>query len=203
VRQGLITSPARPGGNITGLDNQLGDIAGKRLQLLKEIVPRLGRIALVFNPDNPASNLRPEEEMAHRLGITVIPVAFRSPDDLAPALTMIARARADALVPHIAPPIAEYWPQFIAFSHRERLPTAGLTRRFVVLGGLMYYGPNIPDLWRRTADFVDRVLRGAQPADLPVEQPTKFELVINPKTAKALGLTIPQSLLGRADEVIQ
>ncbi len=116
---------------------------------------------------------------------------------------MIAPARVDALVPHIAPPIGEYWPQFIAFSYRERLPTAGLTRRFAELGGLMYYGPNIPDLWRRAADFVDRVLRGAKPGDLPVEQPTKFEFVINLKTAKALGLTILPSLLLRADQVIQ
>jgi putative ABC transport system substrate-binding protein len=115
---------------------------------------------------------------------------------------MITGARVDALVPHIASPISEHWPQFIEFSQRQRLPTAGLTRRFVELGGLIYYGPNLSDLWRRAAHYVDRVLRGAKPADLPVEQPTKFDMVINLKTAKALGLTIPPSLLGRADEVI-
>jgi len=116
---------------------------------------------------------------------------------------MIAHSRVDALVPHIASPIEEHWPQFIEFSLRERLPTAGLSRRFVDQGGLMYYGPDRLDLWRRAAHYVDRILRGVKPADLPVEQPTKFELIINLKTAKALGLTIPPSLLLRADHVIQ
>ena len=168
----------------------------KRLQLLKELVPTLSRVALVFNPNNPASNLRPEEELAARLGITVIPVPFRSSDDLAPTFATITSARVDALLPHIAYPISDHWPQLIEFSHRQRLPTAGLTRRFVELGGLMYYGHNAPDVWRRAAYYVDRVLRGAKPADLPVEQPTKFDLVINLKTAKALGLDDPSRRAG-------
>jgi ABC-type uncharacterized transport system substrate-binding protein len=203
VRQGLIASLARPGGNITGLSSLLEDTAGKRLQILKEVVPTLGRVALVFNPNNPASNLSPEGESGAALGVTMVLVAFRSADDLAPALALIARERVDALILHIASPISEHWPQFIEFAHKQRLPTTGLTRRFVELGGLMYFGPKSAEMWHRAAYFVDRVLRGVKPADLPVEQPTKFELVINLKTAKALGLTIPPSLLARADQVIE
>jgi putative tryptophan/tyrosine transport system substrate-binding protein len=203
VRQGLIASLARPGANITGLSNLLEDTAGKRLQILKEIVPKLSRVALVFNPNNPASNLRPEDETAPALGVTIVPVAFQSAGDLASAFALITGKSVDALILHIASPISEHWPQFIEFSHKQRLPTAGLTRRFVELGGLMYFGPKSADMWHRAAYFVDQVLRGVKPADLPVEQPTKFELVINLKTAKALGLTIPPPLLARADQVIE
>jgi putative ABC transport system substrate-binding protein len=203
VGQGLVASLARPGGNITGISNLIEDTAGKRLQLLKEIVPTLGRVALVFNPDNPASNLRPEAKSASALGVTIVPVAFRHPDDLAHAFALIAGERVDALVPHLAPPIQEHWPQFIEFSRGLRLPTVGGARRFVELGGLIYYGHDLVGTWYRTAHFVDRVLRGVKPADLPVEQPTKFELVINLKTAKALGLTIPPAVLARADQVIE
>jgi putative ABC transport system substrate-binding protein len=203
LRQGLIASYARPDGNITGLDNQIGEVAGKRMHLLKQIVPKVGRLALVYNPNNPSSNLRLEEASASQLGLKVIAVPFRTAADLEPALAMIAHEHADAILPHIASPIGEHWPQFIEFAHKQRLPTAGLTRGFVELGGLFYYGPDSRDLWRRTAYYVDRVLRGAKPVDLPVEQPTKFELVINLKTAKALGLTIPPSVLARAYEVTQ
>ncbi len=200
VGQGLVASLARPGGNVTGLSNQLEETTGKRIQMLKEIVPALARLAVVHNPNNPASHVRNEDAAASRLDIKVVPVVFRTPDDLLPAIT---RERADGLMLHIAPPIAEHWPQFIEFAQKQRLPTAGLQRRFVQLGGLMHYGPDNADLQGRAAVYVNKILRGARPADLPVEQPTKFELVLNLKTAKALGLTIPPSLLARADEMIQ
>ena len=203
VGQGLVASLARPGGNITGISNLIEVTAGKRLQLLKEIVPTLGRVALVFNPDNPASNLRPEARSATALGVTIVPVPFRRPDDLAHAFALIASERVDALIPHLAPPIPEYWLPFIEFSRGLRLPTMGGARPFVELGGLIYYGHDLAGAWYRAAHFVDKVLRGVKPVDLPVEQPTKFELVINLKTAKALGLAIPPSLLARADHIIE
>jgi putative ABC transport system substrate-binding protein len=203
VGQGLVASLARPGGNITGISNLIEDTAGKRLQLLKEIVPTLGRVALVFSPDNPASNLKPEAKSASALGVTLVPVAFRHHDDLAHTFALIAREQVDALIPHLAPPIQEHWLQFIEFSRGLRLPTVGGARRFVELGGLIYYGHDLVSAWYRAAHFVDRVLRGVRPADLPVEQPTKFELIINLKTAKALGLTIPPSLLAQADQIIE
>jgi putative ABC transport system substrate-binding protein len=203
VGQGLVASLARPGGNLTGLSNQLEETTEKRLQTLKEIVPGLARLGVVHNPNNPASHVRNEEAAAARLGIKVVPVMFRTPDDLAPAFATIARERVDALLLHPASPIAEHWPQFIEFSHNRRLATAAPNRRFVVLGGLTYYGPNVADLWYRAAYYVDKILKGAKPADLPVEQPTKIEFVVNLKTAKALGLTIPPAVLARADELIQ
>jgi putative ABC transport system substrate-binding protein len=203
VKQGLVASLARPGGNITGITNLIEDTAGKRLELLREIVPTLSRVALVFNPDNPASNLRPEAQPATALGITIVPVPFRHPDDLARAFAVIASERVDALIPHLASPILEHWLPFIDFARRLQLPTVGGARQFVELGGLIYYGHDVVGTWYRVAHFVDRVLRGVKPGDLPVEQPTKFELVINLKTAKALGLTIPPLLLARADQVIE
>ena len=202
VGQGLVASLARPGGNITGLSNQLEETTGKQLQFLKEIIPTLTRLAVVHNPNNPASNVRNQEAAASRLGIKLIPVVFRAPDDLSPAFMTITQERADAVLLHPASPIAEHWPQFIDFANKQRLPAAGGLRQFVLLGGLTYYGPDSADLLRRGAGYIDKILKGAKPADLPVEQPTKFELVINLKTAKALGLTIPPSVLARADEVI-
>jgi ABC-type uncharacterized transport system substrate-binding protein len=203
VGQGLVASLARPGGNITGISNQLEEAAGKQLQTLKELIPTLARLAVVHNPNNPASHVRYEEAAASRLGIKIIPVVFRAPDDLSPALTTITRERADAALLHVASPIGEHWPQFIEFARRQRLPTAAPQRRFVLLGGLMHYGPSPSDLARRAASYVDRILKGAKPGELPVEQPTKFDFVINLKTAKALGLTIPPAVLARADEVIE
>jgi putative ABC transport system substrate-binding protein len=203
VGQGLASSLARPGGNVTGLSNQLEDTAGKRLQVLREIIPSLSRLAVVFNPNNPASHTRIDEALAAQVGIKIIPVPFRAPADLDPAFATITRERAEALILHIASPIVDHWPQFIEFAQKQRIPTAGQSRRFVQLGGLVYFGTDSAHLFGRAASYVDRILKGTKPADLPIEQPTKFELVINLKTAKALGLTIPQSLLLRADEVIQ
>src|SRR5262249_23747177 len=150
--------------------------------------------------NNPASHVRNEEATGSRLGIKIVPVAFRAPDDLMPAFATITRERANALMLHIASPIQEHWPQFIEFAQRRRLPTAGIQRRFVQLGGLMHYGPDNAALEGRAAVYVDKILRGARPADLPIEQPATFELVINRKAAKTLGLTIPPSGLARADE---
>jgi ABC-type uncharacterized transport system substrate-binding protein len=203
VGQGLASSLARPGANVTGLSNQLEDTAGKRLQLLRELIPSLSRLAVVFNPDNPASHTRIDEALAAQVGIKIIPVSFRAPADLEPAFATITRERAEALVLHPASPIVDHWPQFIEFAHKQRIPIAGQTRRLVQLGGLVYFGPDAAHLFGRASSYVDRILKGANPGDLPIEQPTKFELVINLKTAKALGLTIPPSLLQRADQVIE
>jgi putative ABC transport system substrate-binding protein len=179
VGQGLVASLARPGGNITGFSNQLEEAAGKWLQTLKELMPTLARLAVVHNPNNPASHVRNEQAAGSRLGIKIIPVVFRAPDDLSPAFMTITQERADAIQLHIASPIAEHWPQFIEFARRQRLPTASAQRRFVLLGGLMHYGPDNADLLRRAAAYIDRILKGAKPGDLPVEQPTKFQLIIN------------------------
>ena len=168
-----MASLARPGGNITGLSNQLEETIGKLIETLKESVPGLVRLAVVHNPNNPVSrNLRNEETAASRLGIEVVPVVFRTPDDLAPAFATIARERADGLFPHIASPIGEHWPQLIEFVQKQGLPTVGSNRRIVELGGLFHYGPDFADLWYRTAHYVDRVLRGTKPANLPIEQPS-------------------------------
>jgi putative ABC transport system substrate-binding protein len=203
VGQGLASSLARPGGKVTGLSNQLEDTAGKRLQVLREIIPSLSRLAVVFNPNNPASRTSIDEALAAQVGIKIIPVSFRAPADLEPAFATITRERAEALNLHIASPIMDHWPQFIEFAQKQRIPTVGQTRRFVQLGGLVYFGPDSAQLFGRAAGYVDRILKGAKPADLPIEQPTKFELVINLKTAKALGRTIPPALLLRADQVIE
>ena len=203
VGQGLVSSLARPGGNVTGLSNQLEDTGGKRLQVLREIIPSLSRVAVVINPNNPASHTRVDEALGAQVGIKIIPVPFRAPAELESAFATITRERAEALILQIASPIEDHYPRFIEFAQTQRIPTAGLSRRFVQAGGLLYFGADSVDLFGRAAIYVDRILKGTKPADLPLEQPTKFELVINLKTAKALGLTIPPSLLARADQVIE
>jgi len=203
VGQGLVSSLARPGGNVTGLSNQLEDSVGKRLQVLREVIPSLSRVAVVFNPNNPASHTRVDEVLGAQVGIKIIPVPFRAPAELESAFATITRERAEALILQIASPIQDHYPRFIEFAQTQRIPTAGQSRQFVQVGGLLYFGVDSADLFGRAATYVDRILNGARPADLPVEQPTKFELMINLKTAKALGLTIPPSLLQRADQVIE
>jgi putative ABC transport system substrate-binding protein len=158
---------------------------------------------VVFNPNNPASNTRIEEVLAARVGIKIIPVPFRAPADLETAFATITRERAEALLLQIASPIEDHYSRFLEFAKTQRIPTAGQSRTFVQLGGLLHFGPDFADLFGRAAVYVDRILKGARPADLPIEQPTKFELAINLKTAKALGLTIPPALLQRADQVIE
>ena len=201
----LIRSLAHPGGNVTGLVTHSSELGPKRLELLRQAVPRLSRVAVLWNGDNPAKLQEVVEtaDAARQMGITVerIPVRGAAPD-LQGAFSIIQRKKVQATI---------VLGDAYVFGHRQaiatratsgRVPTMWELRAFVDTGGLMSYGPDLNDLFRRSATYVDRILRGTKPADLPVEQPTKFELVINLKTAKALGLTIPPSLLQRADQVI-
>jgi len=205
VATGLVNSLARPGGNITGLDQIAPELGGKRLELLKEIVPRLSRVAVLWNPQNPSSTLNWKELQlpAPQLGVQLHSLEVRSPTLLDTAFEAATRAGAGALAIMPDPVFVTNLKRIANLAAKRRLPSIFHLREFVNAGGLVAYGPDRSDLFRRAAVYVDKILKGAKPADLPVEQPTKFELVINLKTAKALGLTIPQSLLLRADEVIQ
>jgi putative ABC transport system substrate-binding protein len=204
VGSGFVASLAHPGGNITGLSNQLTDLAGKRLELLREVVPALQRLAILANVGYSGSviEMGEVEVAAHALGLEVIRSEIRRADDIALAFEAL-KVRAQALFVVASPLTNTNQVRINTLAAAARLPTMSGFRDYVESGGLMSYGPNFPDLWRRTADFVDKILRGAKAGDLPVEQPTKFELVVNLKTAKALGLTIPESFLLRADEVIE
>ena len=207
VGAGLIARLRRPGGNVTGLLFVVGpEIEGKRLDHLKEVVPRMSRVACFWNPDIPGyvAFWKATEEAARRLGVTLLSVEVREPREIEGAFARITRERAQALVV-IADALAlsAVRPEIPALAAKHRLPSSYTSREAVDAGGLMSYGTSMPDLFRRAAGYVDKILKGAKPGDLPVEQPTKFELVLNLKTAKALGLTIPQSLLIRADEVIE
>ena len=201
VASGLVESLARPGGNVTGLSLQQTDTAGKRLELLREVVPRLRRLAILVNPNNAADVLERDqvEAAARALGLDYAAFEFRRVEDIAPTLEAL-KGQADALYVCRDPVLPD---DISTLAVSARLPTMHDSREYVDAGGLMSYGPSFPAMDRRTAELVDKILRGAKPADLPVEQPTKFDLVINLKTAKALGLTVPQSLLAIADEVIE
>jgi len=204
VGTGLVASLARPGGNITGLSIQQTDVAAKRLELLREIVPGLRRLAILGNASGPAVvlDMREVETAARTLGLEVITSEIRRGEDIAPAFAAF-KGRAEALYLPIDPLVNTHRLRINMLALAARLPTMHSVREYVEAGGLISYGPNRPELYRRAAELVDKILRGAKPADIPVEQPTKFELVINVKTAKALGLDIPPSLLARADEVIE
>jgi putative tryptophan/tyrosine transport system substrate-binding protein len=204
VGSGLVASLARPGGNVTGLSTQTNDLAGKRLELLREVVPGLRRLAIMANVGNPLAVLELREVLttARTLGLEVVTSEIRRAEDIAPAFQGL-KGRADALWVVADPFVTTNQIRINTLAAATRLPTMHGTWPFVEAGGLMSYGPHVPDLYRRAADFVDKILRGAKPADIPVEQPTKFEFVINLKTAKALGLTIPPAVLARADEVIE
>jgi ABC-type uncharacterized transport system substrate-binding protein len=201
---GLIASLARPGGNVTGLSLLAPDLAGKRIEILHEVFPALRRLAVVGNIGYPASVLEISkvQATAGATGLEISALEIRRAEDIAPAIDGLNR-RADALYVCADPLLLANAPRINDLAVAARLPTINGLREFVDAGGLISYGPNIPDLWRRSADYVDKILHGAKPADLPVEQPTKFELVVNLKTAKALGSTIPESFLSRADEVIE
>jgi putative ABC transport system substrate-binding protein len=201
---GLVASYARPGGNITGVAF-IGPEYGKRLELLKEANPKMARVALIYNPDNRGSVLALKEtrRWAKDLRLTLESHELRGPGDFERVFAAIARARPDALMTTADPLIASYAMRIVQFAAKNRIPSMYPGREFVAAGGLMFYGGSIPEMYRRAAVYVDRILKGAKPSDLPVEQPIKFDMVINLKAAKALGLTIPHSLLQRADEVIQ
>jgi putative ABC transport system substrate-binding protein len=201
---GLVASLARPGGNVTGLANQISDTAGKKLELLREVVPGLRRLAIMVNVGNPASVLDMGEAQAatRTVGLEVTTSEIRRADDIAPAFEAL-KDRADALYLSPDPLMNTNRTGINILAVGARLPTMHSLREYVEAGGLMSYGANFPDLFRRAADLVDKILRGAKPGDLPMEQPTKFDLVVNLTTAKALGLEIPPTLLARADEVIE
>jgi putative tryptophan/tyrosine transport system substrate-binding protein len=204
VGTGLVTSLNRPGGNVTGLSLQQTDLAAKRLELLREVVPELRRLAIMANVGNPASVLEIGEiqAAARTFGLQVAAFEIRRAEDITPAFEAL-KGRAEALYVAGDPLVLTNVIRINTLAASSRLPTMYGTREYVEAGGLMSYGANFPDLYRRAANIVDKVLRGAKPADIPVEQPTKFDLVINFTTAKALGLTIPSSLLATADEVIE
>jgi putative ABC transport system substrate-binding protein len=204
VATGLVASLARPGGNVTGLSNQLPDVAGKRLELLREIIPDLHRLAILTNAGNPIGALEMGEVQAaaRTLGLEILPLEIRRAEDIGPAFEAL-KDRADALYVVAEPLLSGNHVRISTLALGARLPTLLGIRDYVEAGGLVSYGPNTPDLFRRAADLVDKILRGAKPKDIPVEQPAKFDLVINLTTAKALGLTIPPTLLARADEVIE
>jgi putative tryptophan/tyrosine transport system substrate-binding protein len=204
VGTGLVASLARPGGNVTGLANQISDTTGKKLEFLREVVPGLRRLAIMANVANPAAVLDMGEAQVtgRALGLEVTTSEIRRAEDISPAFDAL-KGRADALYLCPDPLMNTNRTQINIFAVRARLPTIYGVRDFVQAGGLMSYAPNLPNQFRRAADFVDKILRGAKPGDIPVEQPTKFELVINLTTAKALGLDVPPTLLARADEVIE
>jgi len=206
VGVGLVASLARPGGNVTGLSYSVGSsIFAKDLELLKEAVPKVRRVAVLSNPANPGQPLAISyvKDAARSLGLQLQLVEARGPEDFDGAFAAMARERAGALFVLQDPAYISHRARLVGLAANNRLPTILTQREDAEAGGLMSYGPRLSDLWRRAATYVDKILKGAKPGDLPVEQPTKFELVINLKTAKALGLTIPPALLQRADEVIQ
>lgn len=204
VAIGLVASLARPGGNVTGLSIQSPETAGKRLELLREVVPGLRRLAVMVNVDSPISH--PEiagiEAAARTLGMEVDKLGIRRAEDI-PLVFAGLKSDVGALYIVAEPLTTSHGPQIGALARAARLPTMYGNEANVRVGGLMSYAPRFSDLWRRAADYVDRILRGAKPGDLPVEQPTKFDFIINLKTAKAIGLTVSPTLLARADEVIE
>jgi ABC-type uncharacterized transport system substrate-binding protein len=201
---GIVASLSRPGGNVTGLTLMTPDLAGKRLQWLREILPKTTRVAILGGRGG-ATRLFLEQmrAAAQQTGVQLVLPEVIGAEDLPGAFTVMQRERAQALIVEVGPLTSDHRRRIVELAAQYRLPAMYEVRGFVESGGLMSYGPSIVEMYRRTAVYVDKILKGAKPADLPIEQPTKFELIINLKTAKALGLTIPPSLLGRADEVIQ
>jgi putative ABC transport system substrate-binding protein len=208
VESGLVTSLARPGGNATGLSLLYSELVGKWLEQLKQAIPGVSRVAVLWQPGafgerTEKDTLKRAEVAARELGVRLQLVEARGPENFDRAFSEMTRARADALTVLSSNMFVSERRRLVDLAAKNRLPAMYNVREYVDAGGLMSYGPNLADLYRRAATYVDKILKGVNPADLPVEQPTKVELVINLKTAKALGLTIPQSVLGRADEVIQ
>jgi putative ABC transport system substrate-binding protein len=205
VGLGLVANLARPGGNVTGLSMMLAEVSAKRLQLLKEAIPRVARVAVLWNPDTPFHTKAVDDIKAAAPSLALEPsfVSARTPEEFGPAFSAMTRAHAEALY---VLPDAFFLTQratLLKLASKARLPVISVARQFADAGALMIYGPNLGDLFRRSAGYVDKILKGAKPADLPIQQPTKFEFVVNLKTAKALGITIPESILLRADEVIR
>lgn len=203
VQLGLTASLSRPAGNATGVTLLLDDTASKRLELLKEAVPRVQHTAFLWNPNYPDNELHEAQRAAQSLNIGLELVSMRNSGDLEAALRAVADTGCDALYVVSSRQTVLNIPRIVEFATRNHLPLAGGWGAWARAGGLLSYGPDVSDMMRRVTAYVDKILKGAQPADLPVQQPTKFELVINVKAAKALGITVPASLLARADEVIE
>ncbi|MEX0805874.1 MAG: ABC transporter substrate-binding protein [Candidatus Binatia bacterium] len=206
VEEGVVKSLARPGGNVTGLTNLTRELGGKRLELLKEIIPKLAHVAVLYNPAALRSVREVKEDLpvaARALGLTVRSWEIRPPDGFEQVFAALNKQRPDGLYVTSGPQMGANRKRFADFALKSRLPSTNPTREFVDVGGLMYYGADLADSYRRVATYVDKILKGAKPSELPVEQPTKFELAINLKTAKQIGLTIPPNVLARADKVIK
>jgi len=205
VGTGLVDSLARPGGNVTGLANFTSELSGKRLELLKEVIPQISRVAVLWNPDSPgaARRMKETESAAPSLRIKLQPVAVRGPNDFEHAFSAMKKARAGAFFPLRTAIIQNQLKRIVELAAKNRMPAMYDAREFPEAGGLMSYGTTLTDLDRRAAIFVDKILKGTKPADLPVEQPMKFELIINLIAAKQIGLTVPPNLLVRADKVIR
>jgi putative tryptophan/tyrosine transport system substrate-binding protein len=205
LASGVVSSLARPGGNITGLTSVYTDLTGKRLELLKEVIPKLSRVAILWNATVPGSAeaLKEAEVASQSLGLKLQPLEVRSPDDLDGAFHAAVKGRAGAFMVASNPVTFTHRKRVSELATQHRLPTIHGQIQFAEAGGLMVYGPNDADMYRRAATYVDKILKGAKPADLPVEQPTKFEFIINLKAAKQIGLTIPPNVLAQADKVIR
>ena len=204
VGSGLVASLGHPGGNVTGLSMMMTELSAKRLQLLKEAIPRIARVAVLWNPDTRYPKIIEDlKAAAPSLSIELSFVSVRTPEEFGPAFSAMSRARAQALYVIADSLFFNHRTTLIKLASKGRLPAIYWQRNFPDESGLMSYGPNLGDQMRRSAGYVDKILKGAKPGDLPIEQPTQFELVVNLKTAKALGITIPESILLRADEVIR
>jgi putative ABC transport system substrate-binding protein len=205
VAAGLVASLAHPGGNVTGLSQMVPELVGKQLEVLKEVAPKISRVALLSNPANSAHALaiRDMKVAARSLGVQLQLLEARGPSEIGSAFAAMTTERAGAVIVLVDSMLIDHRTRIADLAARRRLPTVSATIETAEAGGLIAYGPSVRDMFRRAAAYVDKILKGAKPADLPIEQPTKFELVINLRTARALGLTIPQSVLLRADQVIQ
>jgi putative ABC transport system substrate-binding protein len=206
VEERLVQSLAHPGGNVTGITNLTKDLGGKRLELLKEIIPKLSDVAVLYNPEAPGTVSEVKDDLpvaARALGLTIQAWEIRPPHGFEQLFSALSKQRPGALYATSGPQMGAYRRRFADFALKSRLPSTHAGREFADVGGLMYYGADLAESYRRVAYYVDKILKGAKPADLPVEQPTKFELVINLKTAKQIGLTIPPNVLARADRVIR
>jgi len=204
IGEGLVSSLARPGGNVTGLSSQSFDITGKRIELLGEVIPNLRRLAVIFEADFPQAveEMHEVEAKAHSRGLEVMPLEIRKAQDIAPAFASL-KNQVDALYIVSGSLTAANRTRVMIFALTSRLPTIGMVREQAQSGALISYGANVPSMFRRAAELVDKILRGTKPGDIPIEQPTKFDLVLNLMTAEALGLSIPASIQSRADEVIE
>jgi putative tryptophan/tyrosine transport system substrate-binding protein len=205
VGNGLVESLARPGGNVTGMTNQVRELGPKRLQLLKEVFPRVAHVGVLYEPNevSSADQAKTVESAAKTLGLRTTLIELRQVSDIQPAVARGASQGIDAYLPVASPLTVAHGQAIVEYVNRSKLPAIYTVARFADVGGLMSYGPDIPDNFRRAAGFVDKILKGANPADLPTQQPTKFELVVNLKTAAAMGFNVPQSVLLRADRVVE